>query len=170
VQANAEEGASLSACLRACTPAWQYTTTSEREDVEAGRAVEWGAVRTAFTTLAARVPGLFSLAIRMSMSVHGYHLDVTRTCNALNEREDGTWRSPIVLCTSSAAAFGERLHDKLRATRGHGAMTMSTARATFLLAQSVAGVSSSNVAVRLPNGAQRAVTAARRAAAAAGRE
>jgi hypothetical protein len=143
VQAKAQKEASLEECLRASSPAWQYTTDPEREEVVDGTLPDnyvWSKMRATFAQLASSHSQAFGSALRVALSVNGYQPDAVRVCNALNQKRDGTFSSPIVLCVATSVAFGPTLYGALAAAYAGGALTSSTKQTAYLLPQSVATV------------------------------
>jgi len=143
VQAKAQKAASLVECLRASSPAWQYTTDPERKQVVGGTLPDshvWSAKRTAFAQLASAHSQAFGSAVRVALSVNGYQPDAVRLCMALNAEEGGTFKSPIVLCVATPLAFGPALYAALAAACAGGALTSTTDQTAYLLPQSVATV------------------------------
>jgi len=143
VQAKARKAASLVKCLRASSPAWQYTTGPERKQVVDRTLPDnhvWSAKRTAFAQLASAHSQAFGGAVRVALSVNGYQPDAVRVCMELNEEEGGTFKSPIVLCVATRLAFGPALHGALAAACAGGALTSTTKETAYLLPQSVATV------------------------------
>ena len=195
VQAQAEKQASLSECLRACSPAWQYTEQPERECVlrgdhvgaEASAAVggaaagaskaaaglpsSWNPKRIAFDTLVSRderTTTLFARAVRVALSVNNFQPWAGPLCVGLNAEMTATWKSPIALCTSSGLlnAFGARLHERLLRECAGGGPTSSTANLAFLLPQSVAAVRNSTIVYNVASDSEVAKLLATAAAAA----
>ena len=143
VQAKAQKCASLVECLRASSPAWQYTTDPERNGLVHGTHTgTWSAKRATFAQLASAHSQAFGSAVRVALSVNGYQPDAVRVCKALNAERDGSFSSPIVLCVATLLAFGPTLHGALAAACAGGALTSSTKQTAYLLPQSVAAVQS----------------------------
>lgn len=106
---------------------------------------------------------LFSSAFRVVFSATGYRDGTVKAVNLLNVLPDGCERSPILLCQSSAAAFGKRLDAQLRAQRAGGAPTSGTRELAFLLPQTVAAVSAGGVTRKGSVDVERAVAPTSRA-------
>lgn len=147
MQAKARISASLRDSVRAASPAWHFLTEPERNAAIKGvRYVPGGVAgvkRSAFEVLAAGST-VFSSAFRVVLSVAGFSATVAAMCSSLNRLEEGTRSSPIILCESTAAAFGLPLHAKLKASCT-GGTTNGTKELAFLLPQSAASVSAGNV-------------------------
>lgn len=143
VQAKTEQRPSFDECLRAASPAWQFTTAEQRVNALSGRAFEGSKARVAFEKLAAtRLSGsVFTRAFRVIFSVTGYAADIVDACNLLNELPDGCKSSPIILCQPSAVALGHRLDAQLRSHCSGGAPMSGTRQLAFLLPQTVKAVS-----------------------------
>jgi hypothetical protein len=137
MQSQTGKDGSLLQCLRAATPAWQFTTDRQRVAVLAGKrptpeGSPWSAKRVAFTELAALHAPVFDRAIRVVLTASEYLHATTAICNRLNNVID----SPIILANSTARAFGSA-HDRLRGLC-EGALTSGTSNAAvYWMPQSV---------------------------------
>jgi hypothetical protein len=147
--AKAERESSVVECLRGATLAWQFTLDRQRSAVVAGNTLPpgypWSARRAAFSELAALHAPVFDRAVRVALTVNEYQPAATSLCNTLNR----VISSPVILCTSTKAAFGERLHNRLRSLYA-GALTSSTLNAAYWMPQSVAAVNESSIQHDLP--------------------
>lgn len=149
------------------SPAWQHVRSRrQREHLFATReAAEPSPERARFQALAtadATAP-LFSGAFRVVLSLRGFHerdVAVVNALNALDDHDGGSERSPIILCTPSSSAFGERLsHFLLQETipraRLAAAGAVDLARVAvggalaFLLPQTIGGVAAGVVDTRI---------------------
>ena len=137
----------MSACLRAASPAWQYTDNEDHRAALAGVAFKPSAKRAAFEELAASPVGVarFGAAFRVALSMTGYRPVTVAVCNALNGRADGSKASPVVLCQPSDAAFGKRLTAQLQQSCAGAALTSHTGELAYLLPQDVREVTAGNV-------------------------
>jgi len=140
VQARAQKAAALADCLRAASPAWQYTQQQHRAAAFIGKPFEPLAARAAFqeaVTASAATAARFSSAFRIALSVTGFRPQTISMCNALNELPDGSMQSPIILCQPSELAFGKHLTQQLRASCAGGAATSGTTELAYLPPQEV---------------------------------
>jgi len=145
VQAKAQQRAQLVDCLRAASPAWQYTTDPERHDVIAGNISanhKWSKRRLDFVKLAGEHPDAFNSAIRVALSVNDFQSNAVTMCQELNRCKEGTYDSPIVLCVATSEAFGARLCRELQAVCQGPSLTSLTTSAAYLLPHTVAAVQS----------------------------
>jgi hypothetical protein len=116
VQAKARKCTSLPDALRSATPAWQYTTAPQRKALETGkwpeRALAPSVKLRAWQALSGRPPDLVASAIRVVVSVNPFRDESYQLCTQL--LSDSRFEpSPVVLCSSTARAFGTALHDRL---------------------------------------------------------
>jgi hypothetical protein len=142
-QAKARKAAALVDCLRAASPAWQYTVDKERKAAVAGRSFEPSAARAAFEKVAAApaaTAARFSSAFRVALSVTGFRPETIAAVSAINKLPEGSERSPIILCQPSERAFGKQLTAQLLASCKGGAPTSSTDNLPYLLPQAVDSV------------------------------
>ncbi|RYE84501.1 MAG: hypothetical protein EOO65_02165 [Methanosarcinales archaeon] len=136
--------------LRAATPAWQYTTESEREALCGGA---WSASmrsgaplakRAALTALAEKEPELFDRAMRVMLSATPYRGETVALAALLN-RKYPTSLSPVLLCVATPTAFGHHicniLRDTCRQSNGLLQPVAHTTNGRFWLPHSVAQVS-----------------------------
>lgn len=127
VQAKAQKEASLAECLRAASPAWQYTEQKDRAAARARNLFEPSAARATFQEAAtepAATAARFSSAFRIALSVTGFGQETVSMCNALNDLLDGgSKQNPIVLCQPSERVFGQDLNEQLRTSCTGGAAT-----------------------------------------------
>lgn len=145
VQAKAQQQASLRDCLRAASPAWQYTDEPQRDLALAGKPFKSSIARAAYEQLAASpaASGMLAAAHRVALSATGFKPSAVEFVNTLNRLPHGCERSPILLCQPTVTAFGARLSKQLIAEcskSGHATPTSSTAELAYLLPQSVADV------------------------------
>jgi hypothetical protein len=140
VQAKAQKDARLAQCLRSASPAWQYVTEPERKLVATGSVPPWSEKRAAFTEIAAAHSEVFATAVRVAFNVNGFKPDAMALCQNLNRLADATQSSPIVLCKSTAQAFGKELHTAF-CIACLGAEAANTENATYILPQTVENVS-----------------------------
>lgn len=150
VQARAQKQASLRDCLRAASPAWQYTDEPERALALQGRTFKPSAARAAYQKLATEDPAssMLAAAFRVALSVTGYRKDTVALVNALNDLPHGCQRSPIILCQPTEAAFGAVFSKQLIAEcckEGLTEPTTGTTELAFLLPQSVVQVAHGKV-------------------------
>lgn len=152
VQLKAQKDATLDDCLRAASPSWQYVQKAERGRIIGGeRVVNWVCqTRGEYEALVSANPAVFNSAIRVAVSVNSFQPWVTRMIEELNETDE-MQHSPIALCTSSAGAFGKRMHGILR-DECKGNPTASTDHITYLLPHSVAAVSDATISEVAPSG------------------
>lgn len=148
VQARARKKAALADCLRAASPAWQYTAKQHRTAACLGEPFVPLAARTAFQQAAtppAATAQRFSRAFRVAFSATDFRPETVAVCNVLNELADGSLRSPIVLCQLHESAFGTALMRQLRAACGGGSLMSGTTELAYLLPQTMDAVSRSQV-------------------------
>jgi hypothetical protein len=149
MQAKAQKTAALVECLRASSPAWQFTDEAERKAAIAGVGFAPSAKRAAFQEVAAApatTAARFASAFRISFSVTGFRPTTIAAINALNALPEGSKRSPIILCQPSAHVFGKHLAAQLLASCSSGVVTRGTASLAFLLPQQVGSVTKGEVA------------------------
>jgi len=111
VLAQLKQRKGLLACIRAASPAWQHTDTSDQRAALRGDAFEPSELRAAFqkTAAAASTSRRLTAAFRVVFSPQGYQPRVVDMCNALNALPEGSASSPVILCQPSDSAFGRRL-------------------------------------------------------------
>ena len=143
VQAKARKAAALVECLRAASPAWQYTEVDHRKAAISGAPFPPTAARAAFEEAAAAPASTaerFSSAFRVALSVTGFATETITAVCALNALPEGSKRSPIILCQPSETAFGKNLTAQLLASCKGGAPTSGTDNLAYLLPQAVGDV------------------------------
>jgi hypothetical protein len=124
VQVKARATTSFADCLCSTTPAWQYTTASQRI-LLSNPTKPWKAVdsrglqkpRELFAKLADSHAETLEYVIRIPMSLNPYQERTIELCNAMNGLAD-LYNSPVVPCCSSAAVFREELHNSLLSQTG----------------------------------------------------
>jgi len=148
VQAKAQTAAALVECLRAASPAWQYTQEKQRKAAVTGDCFVPTAARAAFqeaATAPAATAARFSSAFRIALSVTGFRPETIAAVSALNALPEGSERSPIILCQPSERAFGKDLTAQLLASCSSGSVTSGTDDLAFLLPQAVGDVTAGKV-------------------------
>jgi hypothetical protein len=131
--------------LRTTSPAWQYTTKAQREDVLRGTQVrDWTAQRLEYVRLVSNNKPLFNTCVRIGLSALGYDIKFTNTFNSLNRNPNATFNSPIILCESTDA-FGGALNIILRS--GHKGGKIHAVRPEFVVPVDVDAVQRSSVNV-----------------------
>jgi hypothetical protein len=159
VQAKAQKRAPFADCLRAASPAWQFTQEPDCAAVLAEKPFMPLKTRLAFQKLAtaAATWKRFSAAFRVVLSVTGYNPGLVSMLNVLNARPEACLTSPILLCQPSAAAFGARLDAQLRNACKGGAPADNPVPIAFVLLQNVANVTAGMVTRVYTDTVQRAL-------------
>jgi hypothetical protein len=100
VQAKVETRTSLAECLRAATPAWQYTTELQRAALLRGNSnsVPSSSKRVAFEKLAVADSVPFDRALRVVFCVNGFFEKTLKMCRNVN-KQSACAHSPVVLCS-----------------------------------------------------------------------
>lgn len=131
-------------CLRAATPALQYTEAKERTASLRGSGFKPTGERAASQELPmATAPAATAVPHRTLR--HGLGPATIAAVSTLNDLPDGSKRSPVVLCEPSELAFGKNLTAQLLASCKGGAPTSGTDNLAYLLPQAVGDVTKGEV-------------------------